>query len=83
MSISATARAAAPLLALAERLVGNDRALRAARLLTAFAHGFVSMELNGAFRLGGDVNAAFRDGIDVLVGALETRPKVSRTSRRR
>ena len=35
-----------PLLALAERLVGPERTLEAARLVTAFAHGFVSMELS-------------------------------------
>jgi AcrR family transcriptional regulator len=64
------ARASAPLLALAERLVGPDEALEAARLVTAFAHGFVSMELAGAFRLGGDVDQAYSYGVDVLVGAL-------------
>jgi hypothetical protein len=50
--------------------VGPDQALDAARLVTAFAHGFVSMELSGAFRLGGDVDEAYRYGIDVLVAAL-------------
>jgi AcrR family transcriptional regulator len=64
------ALASAPLLALAERLVGPDEALEAARLVTAFAHGFVSMELAGAFRLGGDVDQAYSYGVDVLVGAL-------------
>jgi AcrR family transcriptional regulator len=64
------ARASVPLLELAERLVGPDRALEAARLVTAFAHGFVSMELAGAFRLGGDVDEAYRYGIDALVDAL-------------
>jgi AcrR family transcriptional regulator len=64
------ALAAAPLLALAERLVGPDHALEAGRLLTAFAHGFVSMELAGAFRLGGDVDEAYRYGVDTLVSAL-------------
>ena len=64
------ARAVAPLVALVGRLVGHERALEAARLITAFAHGFVSMELSGAFRLGGDVDAAYRYGVDVLVNAL-------------
>lgn len=64
------ARASAPLLALASQLVGPDEALDAARLVTAFAHGFVSMELTGTFRLGGDVDEAFRYGVDVLVSAL-------------
>jgi hypothetical protein len=63
------ALASAPLLAVASRLVGPDHALEAARLVTAFAHGFVSMELGGAFRLGGDVDEAYRYGVDVLVSA--------------
>jgi AcrR family transcriptional regulator len=63
-------RASRPLLTLAQQLVGPERALDAARLLTAFAHGFVSMELNGAFRLGGDVDRAFDYGVGVLVQAL-------------
>ena len=67
------ARAAAPLLAIAELLVGPDQALEAARLVTAFAHGFVSMELSGAFRLGGDVDEAYRYGVDMLVDALAGR----------
>jgi AcrR family transcriptional regulator len=67
------ARAAAPLLAIAQRLVGPEQALEAARLVTAFAHGFVSMELSGAFRLGGDVDEAYRYGVEVLVDALTGR----------
>jgi AcrR family transcriptional regulator len=70
------ALAAAPVLALAERLVGPGRALDAARLVTAFANGFVSMELSGAFRLGGNVDEAYRYGVDVLVDALaDTKPR--------
>jgi AcrR family transcriptional regulator len=65
--------ATAPLLALTEQLVGRDRAREAARLLAAFAHGFVSMELAGAFQLGGDVDDAYQYSVDVLVGALATR----------
>ena len=30
----------------------------------------VSMELNGTFRLGGDLDEAFRYGVDVLIAAL-------------
>lgn len=69
-SVEDTARATAPVLALAERLVGPERALEAARLITAFANGFISMELAGAFRLGGDVERSYRYGVDVLVDAL-------------
>lgn len=68
--VEASARAAAPLIEIAGRLVGSDRALDAARLVTAFVHGFVSMELAGAFRLGGDVDAAYRFGVDALLRGL-------------
>jgi AcrR family transcriptional regulator len=67
------AHAVAPLLQVTERLVGEDRALEAARLVTAFAHGFVSMEITGAFRLGGDVDEAYRYGVGVLVDGLVDR----------
>lgn len=49
---------------------GPEHALERARLFVAWAHGFVSMELAGAFRLGGDVDAAFEYGIDRLADAL-------------
>jgi AcrR family transcriptional regulator len=75
LSAEDSARASAPLLALTRRLAGQEHGLEAARLVTAFAHGFVSMELNGAFRLGGDVDAAFGFGVDVLVGALASRAR--------
>jgi AcrR family transcriptional regulator len=65
-----TAAATAPVLSVVERMVGRERALDAARLVTAFTHGFVSMELNGTFRLGGDLDEAFRYGVDVLIAAL-------------
>jgi Tetracyclin repressor-like, C-terminal domain len=68
-----TALAAAPVLDLAKRLVGPGRALEAARLITAFANGFVSMELVGAFRLGGNLDEAYRYGVDVLVNAFAKR----------
>lgn len=47
------ARAASPMLRVCRELVGEREALEAARLVTAWATGFVEMELNGAFRLGG------------------------------
>jgi AcrR family transcriptional regulator len=65
-----TAAASAPVVAVMERLVGRDRAVDSARLVTAFTHGFVSMELNGVFRLGGDLDEAFRYGVELVVGAL-------------
>jgi AcrR family transcriptional regulator len=69
-SAEENARAAAPLLVLTARVVGPDRALEAARLLTAFVHGFISMELAGAFRLGGDVETAYGFGVEVITAAL-------------
>ena len=42
----------------------------------AFAHGFVSMELAGAFRLGGDVDRAWRTGVATIVDAVaDIRPR--------
>ncbi len=73
-SVEDTARATAPVLTLAERLVGREQALQAARLIAAFANGFIAMELAGAFRLGGDLDGSYRYGVDALVDAL-TREK--------
>ncbi|HEY6608421.1 MAG TPA: TetR/AcrR family transcriptional regulator [Candidatus Limnocylindria bacterium] len=51
-------------------LAGPDRALEGSRMVAAWAHGFITMELAGAFRLGGDVDDAFSYGIDRLASAL-------------
>lgn len=59
-----------PIVTAAASLVGEDRALEGARALAAWAHGFVSMELAGAFRLGGDVEAAFGFGLETLIAGL-------------
>ncbi len=59
-------RVSAPVLQVARDLVGEDAALEAARLITAWATGFVDMELAGAFRLGGDVDRAFEFGLERL-----------------
>ncbi|MFD7733936.1 TetR/AcrR family transcriptional regulator [Kitasatospora phosalacinea] len=63
-------RAAGPLLELAAELAGADQALNAARTVTAWAHGFIGMELADAFNLGGDVDAAYEFGMDHLAAAL-------------
>lgn len=67
-SAEALARASEPVLRAAREAVGEERALEEARLLTAWATGFVSMELAGAFRLGGDVDEAFEYGLTRLAG---------------
>ncbi|WP_100365027.1 TetR/AcrR family transcriptional regulator [Diaminobutyricimonas aerilata] len=62
--------ASAPLIEVAGELAGPERALDAARTVTAWANGFLGMELGGSFRLGGDLDAAFDYGIDALARAL-------------
>ncbi|QDB78387.1 TetR/AcrR family transcriptional regulator [Georgenia sp. 311] len=63
-------RSAEPVLRAAADLVGEEDALVAARLFTAWATGFLHMELAGAFRLGGDVDEAFAYGLDRLRAGL-------------
>lgn len=64
------ARASHAVLRTTAALAGQDRALEAARMLVAWAHGFISMELAGAFRLGGSVDEAYDFGIEHLTSAL-------------
>ncbi len=45
-------------------------ALPAARTFVAWAHGFTSMELAGAFRLGGDIGVAYETGVDILLAGI-------------
>jgi AcrR family transcriptional regulator len=63
-------RSAAPLIRASSALVGEEEALDAARLFTAWATGFLQMELSGAFRLGGDVDRAFTYGLRRLIAGL-------------
>jgi AcrR family transcriptional regulator len=49
---------------------GIEEPLDAARLFVAFAHGFLTMELAGAFRLGGDIDRAWRMGVATIVDAV-------------
>jgi AcrR family transcriptional regulator len=67
---SIMAAASQPALETTSALVGPADSLNAARLLTAWVHGFVTMELAGAFRLDGDIGQAFEFGIERLVAAL-------------
>lgn len=63
-------RGSAAILEVSRRLAGDDHALDAARTLTAWMHGFTSMELAGAFRLGGDVDSAWSYGLERLIAGL-------------
>lgn len=63
-------RSVAPLLAVTTRLVGAQRSLPAARTLTAWLTGFVRMEGQGSFGLGGSVDEAFEFGLDVMLAGL-------------
>ena len=50
--------------------VPDARLLTLARTLTAFMHGFVSMELVGAFRLGGDLERDFQDSLATILSEI-------------
>jgi AcrR family transcriptional regulator len=67
---AAMGRASVPLLRATRELVGEDAALDAARLVTAWATGFVNMELSGSFRFEGDLDRAFEYGLGRLVAGL-------------
>lgn len=73
----------APIVAVTARLVGDADALDAARTFVAFAHGFTSMELAGGFRLGGDVDAAYTSGIELILAGISERAPQAPGSRRR
>ncbi|GAA2039169.1 TetR/AcrR family transcriptional regulator [Agromyces tropicus] len=67
---SALERSSLALLEVARRLAGEAEALEAARTLTAWMHGFTTMELAGAFRLGGSVDEAWAYGLEHLIRGL-------------
>ncbi|MGR2753802.1 TetR/AcrR family transcriptional regulator [Agromyces arachidis] len=67
---AALEQASAAILEAARRLSGDGRALESARTITAWMHGFVSMELAGAFRLGGSIDDAWEFGLDHLLRGL-------------
>ncbi|NED90215.1 TetR family transcriptional regulator, partial [Streptomyces sp. SID11233] len=66
----ALARAAQPLIDATAVLTGPEESLEAARFVTAWLTGFISMELSGSFRLGGDVDRAFAYGLEALYEGL-------------
>jgi AcrR family transcriptional regulator len=66
----ALARSVRPLLDALTALHGPEHALDAARLVTAWATGFLAMELAGTLRLGGDIGAAWDWGLQRVVAAV-------------
>ncbi|WEO77130.1 TetR/AcrR family transcriptional regulator [Cryobacterium sp. SO2] len=68
------AAASAAVLRVAGELAGEEHALEAARTLTAWAAGFISMELNGGFNLGGDVERAWEFGLARMIAAITVAP---------
>lgn len=64
----------AAVMRVARELAGDEHALEAARTATAWLNGFVSMELAGAFNLGGDIDQAFDYGIVRITEAIARRP---------
>jgi AcrR family transcriptional regulator len=73
-SLDSLTRATAPVMRVAANLAGEQHVLEAARTITAWANGFISMELAGAFKLGGDIDRAFEFGIACLADALGGKP---------
>ncbi|SRR5579871_2791981 len=65
-----SARSSATFLRVVAELAGQAYALPAARTIVAWAHGFITMELAGAFRLGGDVEQAWAFGLDRILAAV-------------
>jgi AcrR family transcriptional regulator len=65
-------RSSATFLRLIAELVGPERALPAARTVVTWVHGFIVMELAGAFRLGGDVEEAWEFGLDRILAAIRS-----------
>ena len=63
-------RSSATLLRVVAELADPPDALPAARMIVAWTHGFISMELAGAFRLGGDVEQAWAFGLDRVLAAV-------------
>jgi AcrR family transcriptional regulator len=63
-------RSSATFLRTVAELAGPAHALPAARTVVAWANGFITMELAGAFRLGGDVEQAWTFGLDRILAAI-------------
>ncbi len=69
-----------PILRAMTALSGAPATLEGARTMVAWAHGFVTMELAGAFRLGGDLDTAYAFGIEtILAGVRSSATRASRS----
>jgi AcrR family transcriptional regulator len=64
-------RALEPIFRTIAVLTGPDHQLEAARTLVSWTRGFIEMELLGAFTLGGNVEDAYRFGVERLIAAIE------------
>jgi AcrR family transcriptional regulator len=64
-------RSSATLLRAVTDVAGPQHALPAARTIVAWANGFITMELAGAFRLGGDIEQAWDFGLDRILTAVQ------------
>lgn len=51
--------------------VPKKRILPLSRTFTAWLHGFVSMEIVHAFRLGGSIDEAFEDGLETILKGID------------
>jgi len=67
-------RSSATFLRTIAEVTGERDALAAARTIVPWVYGFITMELAGAFRLGGDVEAAWHFGLDRLLAAINPGP---------
>jgi AcrR family transcriptional regulator len=68
---SALEAIAIPLQAVIADVAGESNSLTALRGLWALAHGFALMELNGQFRRGGDLGAAFDQAVRAYLAGWE------------
>lgn len=62
--------AVGPLMGVLTGVLGKERALPAARTLVAYLHGFLTMELQGLFQMGGSVEEAYRFGLATILDGL-------------
>lgn len=67
----AVQRSITPLMDAVTAITGPEHALDGARLLTAWATGYLTMELADRLRMGGDLDAAWNWGLARIVAALE------------